>query len=351
MGAPYEFVAKGRDVNVPDLPWIDDLIQFKGAVAPHGPWESPAPRGTGTDDTRYSWNFIDLACSLGRPPSAIDLAKRLLFCWRHPKSVFPSYPHLTREQFSMWEGVCHGVLGETSPSFPGIAPSILASRSIGLNYPTIAGMLVLPFMGFFYAGNPEAAYVAAYETAFFDVGYAREATALLAAAQSLAVIGCEPDHVIEQLLNLNPLSLGGFFGKPYVIASLPELLLQAKSFSGIGLAEFLSKKMSHYSVYDPFRAIAIALSVSRAHFDDPWLALQVAVNQWELDRNGNPIRFADIDCYASITGSLLGAFCGSCSLPDNHIEKVSSSNRNIYNIDLRITAKRFIDLVLELSSN
>ena len=88
----------------------------------------------------------------------------------------------------MWEGVCHGILGETSPSFPGIAPSILASRSIGLNYPTIAGMLVLPFMGFFYAGNPEAAYVAAYETAFFDVGYAREATALLAAAQSLAVI-------------------------------------------------------------------------------------------------------------------------------------------------------------------
>jgi len=108
--------------------------------------------------------------------------------------------------------------------------------------------------------------------------------------------------------------------------------------------------MSHYSVYDPFRAIVIALAVSRAHSDDPWLALQVAVNQWDVGQNGAPSRFADVDCYASITGSLLGAFCGSCSLPVAQVEEVLISNRQIYNIDLQITADRFIDLVLELFS-
>ncbi|MEE3233320.1 MAG: ADP-ribosylglycohydrolase family protein [Candidatus Latescibacterota bacterium] len=350
LGAPYEFVNKNQYSHASGLPWIDNLTEFKGSVGPHGPWKSPAPRGTGTDDTRYSWNFVDLACSLHRPPSAIDLAQRLLLCWECPKSVFPNYPDLAREQFSIWEGVSHGILGKTSPSFPGITPRVLASRSIGLNYPTIAGMLVLPFMGCFYPGNPEEAYVMAYETAFFDVGYAREATALLSAAQSLAVVGCEPDLAIEEILNLDPLSLGGSFGKPYVVASLPELLLEAKPLSGVGLAKYLSTKMSHYSVYDPFRAIVIALAVSRAHSDDPWLALQVAVNQWEVGQNGAPSRFADVDCYASITGSLLGAFCGSCSLPVAQVEEVLISNRQIYNIDLQITADRFIDLVLELFS-
>ncbi len=274
-----------------------------------------------------------------------------MYCWEHPKQIFPNYPYLTRQQFSIWEGVSHGFLGKMSPSFPGIAPTILASRSIGLNYPTIAGMLVLPFMGFFYPGNPEEAYVRAYETAFFDIGYAREATALLSAAQSLAMIGCEPDFVIEEILNLDPLSLGGSFGKPYVIASLPDFLLEAKSLTGVDLAKYLSKRLSHYNVFDPFRAIVIALLVSRVHSDDPWLALQVAVNQWDLRQNGSPSRFADVDCYASITGSLLGAFCGSGSLPLQQVEEVLKSNRQVYNIDLEITAKRFIDLILQSSSD
>ena len=68
-------------------------------------------------------------------------------------------------------------MGDVSPRYPGVSAEALATSSVGLNYPTMAGLLVLPSLGLLFAGDAEGAYRAA----FFDVGYAREATALLAA--------------------------------------------------------------------------------------------------------------------------------------------------------------------------
>ncbi len=338
LGAPFEFSAQRVE-------WIDRLQPFTGRVGPHGPWVSPAPAGTGTDDVRYAWLFMDLAHEVRGMPTAAALAQHLIDLHERPGDVFPNHAPLARAQFAMWEGVSRGYLGQPSPLYPGVSPSALATRSVGLNYPTIAGMLAMPFAGLLSIGQPERAYCAAYEAAFFDVGYAREATALLAAAQSLAAAGVAPGALVERVLALDPLQLGGYFGPPFVVEHLPPLLERARGKRGAALADYLSFELRHMGVFDPYRALAVAFCALLAHADEPLCALQVAANQGDLDAGGRWRRYADIDCYASITGSLIGAVCGAAELPSDVVQQVIDANRTVYGIDLEARAARFARLV------
>ncbi|HJN17119.1 MAG TPA: ADP-ribosylglycohydrolase family protein, partial [Armatimonadota bacterium] len=65
LGAPFEFQPIDRVIDRLGHEWIDDLYAFEGECGDHGVWRSPAPLGTGTDDTRYSWIVLELAAELG----------------------------------------------------------------------------------------------------------------------------------------------------------------------------------------------------------------------------------------------------------------------------------------------
>ena len=341
LGAPFEFSSERVD-------WIDRLHPYVGDVGPHGLWSVPSSPGTGTDDVRYAWVFIELACQIQRAPTAREVAQRFVEIYKDSAAFFPHYPQLARDQFSMWEGVSCGPLGLESPNYVGIPPDVLATRSVGLNYPTIAGMLALPFMGLLYVGDPERAYRAAYEAAFFDMAYAREATALLAASQSLALAGLGVREVIEHTLALDPLRLGGYFGRPFIVDNLPSLLQRARDKEGKDLAEFLSFELRHLSVFDPYRTLAIAFCALSAHADQPLRAMEVAVNQFESDGHGQWKRYADVDCYASITGGLVGALCGAGVLSDESIRQCVEGNERAYGFNLEDSAARFADVPVEV---
>ena len=339
LGAPFEFSSERVE-------WIDRLRPYVGSAGPHGLWSVPASPGTGTDDVRYAWVFMELACQVQRAPDAREIAQRFVEIYERPAAFFPRHAQLARNQFSIWEGVSSGYLGRESLNYLGISSDVLATRSVGLNYPTIAGMLALPFMGLLYAGEPERAYCAAYEAAFFDVAYAREATALLAASHSLALAGIEPCEIIERTLALDPLRLGGYFGRPFVVDNLPSLLRRAQGKQGVDLVEFLSFELRHFSAFDPYRALSTAFCALLAHGDVPIRALEVAVNQFELDSDGNWMRYADVDCYASITGGLVGALCGVGALPRDSILCCVDSNKQAYGFDIEDSVERFADLLV-----
>ncbi len=346
LGAPFEFAEVGSVERVTGSDWIVALCPFTGQKGPHGPWISPAPIGIGTDDVRYNWLFMALAVELGRAPTDRQLARRLLDVHERPGDFFPGYEELARGQFAMWEGVSRGLLGQVSSLYPGISPVVLATRSVGLNYATMAGLLALPSVGLLFPGDPEGAYRAAYAAAFFDVAYAREATALLAAAQGLALGGMAPNALVEEVLQLDPLSLGGYFGRPYIVENLPLLLEKARGRQGRELADFLSRELRHFSVFDPYRALAIVFAALLAHVDEPLLAMQVAVNHFDLMDDGRWNRYADIDCYAGIAGTLLGAVYGAAAFPEDMLERVIESNHEVYGFDLEESIDRFTALVL-----
>ncbi len=345
LGAPFEFAESGAVERDTGKDWLDELHVFAGKVGAHSAWISPAPIGTGTDDVRYGWLFLRLAVEVGRMPTGREVARCLLAVHERPGDFFPAYEALARDQFAMWEGVSRGFVGEESTLYPGISPAVLATRSIGLNYPTIAGMLVLPFAGLLFPGDPVGAYCAVYNAAFFDIAYAREATALLAAAQSLALVGVEPTALVERVLTLDPLQLGGYFGRPFVIENLPHVLEKVQGKKARELATALSFELRHFSVFDPFRVLAIAFAVLLSHADEPFTALQVAANQGDLSTDGNWLRYADIDCYAGIAGALLGALHGAGVIPAEAIAQITASNRGVYGIDLEYSVAAFADLV------
>ncbi len=343
LGAPFEFASPGAVREQSGQDWIDRLCAFTGVTGPHGPWQSPAPPGTGTDDVRYNRLFIDLVAELGgRMPDEAELAARLLDVHERPEEWFPGYGELARAQFEMWEGVSRGRLGQTSPAHPGISPEILATRSVGLNYPTMAGLLVMPSAGLLYPDAADQAYRAAYEAAFFDIAYAREATAVFAAAQSLALAGGSPAGVVKSVLAMDPLHLGGYFGGPFLKENLPRLLQKADGLRGHELAAWLSAELRHFSVFDPYRALAVVFAALLAHPDEPMMVLQVAVNHMDVDDVGAARRLADIDCYAGIAGALVGTLFGDDELPADMVEQVLSANKAVYGIDLNQVAQRLI---------
>ena len=331
-------------------PWIDGLYESHIDASPHGVWALPAPAGTGTDDTRYNWLFLELAIKLGRMPTADDMAAHFLDLYEHPDLVFPGQAEFTRQQFEHWEAVCHGWLGQTSDRFPGLEPDELLGRGLGLNFPILSGLITVTSAGLLFPGQPESAYRQAFRTVFYDIGYAREAVGLLAAALSIAIA---EDVTAAELFNrsvaMDPLQLGGEFSEPFVQAHLrqarslldtdPDNSLEAD----VALADRLSVAFGNYNTFDPFRTLGVAWLSVLAADGDPMRSMLMAVNHVSYDEAGNPVRFEDIDCYAGIAGALAGAIHGEESLPADLVAQVIESNKIVHGIDLDDTLDRFVD--------
>ena len=146
IGGPFEFGPLGRVPAITGGDWIDGLYPYPtGMGSPHGVWRPPGsnqtPAGTGTDDTRLNWLFLELACDLGRMPGARDVARRYLELYKAPEHAFPGHAEMTHLEFEHWEPVCRGYLGQSSKVFPDLPPDVLLARALGLNYPILSGLI------------------------------------------------------------------------------------------------------------------------------------------------------------------------------------------------------------------
>ena len=355
IGGPFEFGPLDRVPALTGGTWIDGIYPYLDTTAPHNVWPYPPPdgglppAGTGTDDVRLHWVFLKLAIELRRAPKPHDLAERYIEIYENPNIVFPGHTLLTREQFFHWEAVCHGYLGQFSAAFPDLTPDLLLARSLGLNFPILSGLYALTPAGLLYPGQPVNAYKAAFRLAFFDIGYAREATALLAAALAIAVVEpVPPRELFDLLCTLDPLHLGGPFSPPFVQSHLHEytqLIDAPVSDQDIALA--LSAAFADFHPMDPFRTLAIALLAVCASEGDPLRAMCIAANHISEDEDTGETRYEDIDCYASIAGALAGALWGVEALPPDMVSQVIESNRAVYGIDLDQTIDEFCKLIAQ----
>jgi ADP-ribosylglycohydrolase len=363
VGGPFEFGSAERAPAQMGQPWIDGLYPYEIAPSPHGVWGAQPAAGTGTDDTRYNWLFLELAVELGRMPTGRDLAGRFLEIYQGPEALFPGHAALARKQFAHWEGVCRGYLGQTSELYPGLPPDVLLARSLGLNFPILSGLITLTSAGLLFPGRPEDAYQAAFRAAFYDIGYAREAVALLAAAISMALAGDgDPQVLFDRVVALDPLHLGGEFSAPFVkehLASFSSVVGDSRvadngvAANGAGskadqeVARALSAAFRSFHPFDPFRTLGVAFLSVLAAGGDALRSILVAANHVGLDERGSPTRYEDIDCYAGIAGAWAGAIGGAEALPAAMVGQVVRSNKAIYGFDLETTVERFVDRFLQ----
>jgi hypothetical protein len=255
--------------------------------------------------------------------------------------------------------------------FPDLPPDVLLARALGLNYPILSGLIAWTWAGLPTPGDPEAAYEAAFRADFYDIGYARETVALLAAAVSLAVTGeYMPYSLYEELIAMDPLHLGSEWSAPYVIDHLPRFthLLEDRG-SDREIARAISVAFRRHHPFDAFRTFAVALlsvlaagpydpSDVRAHSaaharadvvrpSMPLRAILIAANHVGIDDRGQATRYEDIDCYAALAGAIAGALWGAESLPAKMLDVVIEANKQVYGIDLEATTDRFVDTIFE----
>lgn len=346
LGAPFEFnrpewVCPHRLQEM----WFDTL-DCTGGNNVFGVWGLNSPAGTGTDDTRYNWLFLELALEKKRLPSAAEFAERFLDVYHHPDRYFPTHVDLARKQSALWEPACCGYLGKRSTLLPDVNPEVLRHHNLSLNFPALIGLITMTTAGILFSGKPEEAYKQVYETDFIDLAYAKECVAVLAYMISALLPGTtDARSVIDQALTVDPLHLGGKFGGPWVKMKLPVLLRSLpEKCTERELTEHLSRALQHYHEFDPYKTLAIAVASVYAFPNDPMKAIVSAVNHREVEPNGQLGRFLDIDCYACVTGALAGAATGIQAFPAQAMEQVVNSNRQVYGIDLEKTIRELVKI-------
>ncbi len=345
VGAPFEFQPIDRVVDRLGHEWVDGLYPFEGECGPHGVWRSPAPLGTGTDDTRYNWILLELAAELGHLPSESQLAERLLAIAEAPGATFPLSPQLAWDWLRLWEAPSRGVLGQASADYPGVPPGVLRERSLGLNFPTLIGLITFTTAGVLFAGDPEQAYRATYAADYLDVGFAKEAVGLLSAAIAGAVASDDPAAAVRAAITLDPYSLGGPFGGPYIHDELPSLLAAVPAdASDEDLAEHLSRALDGMHPFDPYKTLAIAVAAVLARPAEPFRAILIAANHRAINADGSLGALLDIDYYACVAGALAGAVAGDEAFPEGMLEQTIAANRDVYAFDLGATATRIAAL-------
>jgi len=349
MGGAFEAVSADVIKKRIGKEWIDDLYNYPaGAFSPFGVWSKRCPAGAGTDDTRMNHIFIEAVVENGGEITSQRLAAEYIRRYLHPERYYPErVAHMARGHLVDFYGVSCGCLGMECPELPGVPVYALREKSFGLLWPTLIGLLSLACAGTLYENKPVEAYKKAFELSYFDVGYAKEACGLQAAAVSMAIGGVDDvDAIFRRLSRLDPFMLDDLkFGSSlnWVVASAAKLVKQAKDSRHLTL--LLSRELMSRHKFDPIDTLTVCFAANKFAQGDPKEAILIAVNHRDVDKDGNMIRFRDNDCTGHVTGALAGALSGCKKLPTDWVEKVLASNKRVYGIDIEKNVYNFCNAV------
>ena len=174
---------------------VDGLDSMIREVSPEGTWRANLPAKGTTDDTR--WKILATDYLLTQKPGELEakeFAKHILNSYKQSLKKFKQLESLDREPYeqvmlevnwlSEWAKVSQPFLDN---NLIGYADSL--SKFYGGEM-VCAGLLYAPAIDVFFPGNPEKAYQQGYKLSFFDLGYARDISAL---AMAMTAAGMKPE--------------------------------------------------------------------------------------------------------------------------------------------------------------
>ncbi len=207
-----------------------------------------------------------------------------------------------------------------------------------------AGLLYAPAIGAFYPGNPAKAYQEAYRVSIFDLGYARDLSALAAA---LTASGMTPNATKDSLLASLRLDPEGYFQSRLVGRTSHKLLKDALNI--VREAKKLDSLSNRLSLGNPALTFAYT-ELDRRQQDMPFHAGEIylqaitAMLFTDFDFQGTLTFLTnygrDNDTTASLAGGILGAWMGYNKLPAADRERVIRVTRDELGIDLEQQAQR-----------
>jgi ADP-ribosylglycohydrolase len=338
FGGVIEFAPAERVIAIAGKPWVDRFLPYAKDHAPHpwGVWEAAPPRGTGTDDTRINQIFVECVIRNKGFINSQFLAIEYIERYRDREKLYPRHAALAEEHLSWFFGQACGSLGMCElPS----GKVITAEKD-----PTLIGLISLAPAGLLYRGEPEKAYRKVFELDFIDVGYGKDAAAMLAAMISAGLGGnASAKEMVRIGLETDPLGYGT--SRPVAASIRRFLQIADKARDDQSLINALAAEAKDVHVFNPIDALGVAVAAFYHSDGDPVRTIIMAANDRELDEKGNLRKLRDVDCVASVAGALVGVLRGAEAFPADWARDTIAANKQVYGIDLEANAKRFCEAV------
>lgn len=367
MGAPTEMWT--REMIGTMYGAVDRLDSMVREPSPEGTWSINLPAGGTTDDTRWKKLFVGYLLTQRQPKTPLqpkDWASHILAQYRsdlqrlkqttgEDPAVFEANarrmawlqewakvakPYVA-QQWGLYQDALHGFYGGEM---------------------TCAGMLYAPVVGALFAGQPTRAYQEAFPLTLFDLGYARDLSALTSAMVAAAMSpGASPESIIDVLRGVDPQQ---YYQSRLVGRAAYRFLQRARGvvykasrwepgqvdarqivFPRVGRADTieLARRQYAFSLLDAFNQelplmageiFQITLTAMLYGEFDFLKSLSFAINFGR-----------DNDTTGAIIGAILGAYHGAAKLPPDLLKQVISTNRTHTETDLPKLADELTTLI------
>ncbi len=343
-GAVIEFADAKTVERIVGGDWLEDFLPYDADFPmpnPLGVWDRSPPRGTGTDDTRNNHVFIECVLRNKAFINSHFLAMEYIDRYRDAERFYPKHPDMGRGQFKYHYTRSCAYLGmREMPS--GMASWIVDAQG---NSPcSLIGLINLAFVGLLYPREPERAYRKAFELSFLDTGYARDATAMLAAMISAGIGGnMDVNGMIVAGLDTDPFGYGGGRIMAGKIRRFMQLADTARSERE--LVDALSREVTPLHPFDAVDILGVPVAALHFADGDPESTIRITANTRDIDADGCLVRMRDVDCSAGVAGALVGALGGAGAFPGDWVDDVVRANRFVNEVDILKNAEDFVALV------
>jgi len=331
LGGPIEFQGHAEIQATPNPPkyWTDTTEKINSEALqtasdrlylrsyhhllpftqPYGCWSPNAPPGSLTDDSRHK----------------MILLHALRKAWQ--KKQWPITPLQYAKAYREWpltkvitthngyDTLCQQWLSETNKAINwmmGIRkiPDAYPVERLWNGYPTCYGQMALTPIAGIYPGQPEKAYLAAYNMAWYDIGFAKDMIAASVAGISVALT-LDPNtlthqqlwaKVFEAMQNTDPYQYGQV---PWCTRAVQrwldvsDLYVQQANQSPAKLFHLLDEEFMYTTKWEAQVPFLVVFSILKMCNYDPLAAMQLSI-EW-----GN-----DHDTYPQFLGAFIGAIYG-----------------------------------------
>ncbi|MEL6941140.1 MAG: ADP-ribosylglycohydrolase family protein [Bacteroidota bacterium] len=353
MGSPVEMWT--ADAIKERYGFVDRLIPNARPASAEGPWKTNMTAGTGTDDTRWKqlMTYYFLSLSNDEDPHDLSFATFIIEQYEQLKQRIISEDGLAPEQLEAstrylqwmqeWVKVAEAYRSKDIRKYASALPKFYGGEM------SCAGMLYAPLLGVLYPNAPKNAYQAAWELSLFDIGYAKDMTAMTAA---LAAASFEKEIFAEELLAIHYEVDEQDFADSRLIGRIANSIYETalRDNRAVKQKEHFALEIDHLPAYfqgDSLRYQQMILLYEKMnaqlkaipfHAHEIYMISLYAL----LYAEGN---FMDAMCFitnfgrdndtvAAVVGTILGIQNGYNALPQDLAKTVIDAQKNELNIDL-----------------
>ena len=357
MGASTEMWNRDNIQNV--YGYIIGLTTVTREKSPEGTWKHNMIAGSTTDDTRWKYLMGQYISSHRSSLSVDDFMQFIISYYEaqtqalSDKSVQESTDILDAriEQITWIKEWARVAIAHQK----GRDEYVKAQARFYGGEMSCAGMLYSPMFGLV-ESNPETAYEIAFDHAVFDIGYAKDISALTAAMISLAMQSVSMDSIIDVIRFVDPYD----YKDSRLIGRLAENIALSAT-TTIGYAQGIQDPNAELIPPDQFPGTALEWTQIQYIFDtldnekqaiafhagEIWQILIAGLKYGNGDFEKSMhfiVNYGrDNDTVAAVAGMILGAKIGFNNLPEQLKKDILKVSQEVIGIDLEKLAKEMVE--------